>query len=295
MNTPKIVCHKANHESHSHPPNTLEAVQACLAAKVDWIEVDVQALQDGEDYLMVHDDTLEHETSGSGVVGECSLEEARKLRIKGKPDYAPGLLSNLIPLLQDDQHKPCVQLDFKSFFLFPTDEPLGRFVDMLKPLASQIHVSSPADWQLRKLKQMAPWMDIGFDIEFHFDLRQPDEHYDPRQPPYREGAYGYHDDSLLSMGIIWPEVDYLADRCTVLLNQVPGISTLHVNHHLMAHSLDVGFNWAEAAHARGVALSTWTLDADNPAAVKYAPRLRDAGVDRFTSNTPAALEKMLNP
>lgn len=260
---------------------------------MDWIEIDVQALKDTADFLMVHDSVLENETTGSGDVGECSLEEAKQLRVKDHPEYAPGLLSELIPLLADYSHKPCMQLDFKNLYPFPTDEPIMRFVEMIRPLMGQIHVSSSADWQLRKLKQIAPWIEIGFEIELYFDLRRKDRQYDPNQPPYREGAYGYHDDSLLSLSKIWPEVDYLEDRCTVLLNQVPGISTLYVNHRLMTRSLDVGFNWAEVANAQGITLSTWTLDADNPAAVKNAPRLLDAGAYRFTTNTPVAMTEIL--
>jgi hypothetical protein len=35
------------------------------------------------------------------------------------------------------------------------------------------------------------------------------------------------------------------------------------------------------------------MDVDKPVAVANAPRLRDAGVDLFTSNTPLALGQLL--
>ena len=63
------------------PPNSLEAVQASLEAGARCIEMDVTALADS-DYLLVHDPELESETSGRGLVAECSAEQARGLMIK---------------------------------------------------------------------------------------------------------------------------------------------------------------------------------------------------------------------
>jgi glycerophosphoryl diester phosphodiesterase len=75
---------------------------------------------------------------------------------------------------------------------------------------------------------------------------------------------------------------------------VPRISTFYIDHHLLAQSLDDGFNWAEALHSYGIKLDAWTLDADKPIAAENARRLYNAGVDQFTTNTPAALSTLLN-
>jgi len=128
---------------------------------------------------------------------------------------------------------------------------------------------------------------------FYLDYRYPAEAVDPRVPPFREGAYGYHDDAVLAVAKTWPTAEYLADRCDVLLRQVPEISTLYINHRTLVQSLEDGFNWATACHHANLRLATWTIDVGDEVAVENARRLRAAGVDRFTSNTPQALRNSL--
>lgn len=293
MPVPVIIHHKANRDDHEHPPNTLAAIQACLKAGAEWIEIDIMALRDG-DYLVAHDESLESETTGTGLVAECTVEAARQLRIRENVRYPVALLSDVVDIWRGFDKGTRLQLDLKSVYPFVSDEPLLRLLDLIKPIRDYVHVSSMADWQLRRLKRVAPWLDVGFEIEFHLALRSPDEKVDPRQPPYRQGAYGFHDDSLLSLARVWSDADYLEDRCDVLSNLVPGISTVYVNHRVLARSLELGFNWAEALEANGIAVSAWTVDADDPAAVKNAIPLRDSGVRRFISNTPLALEQILS-
>ncbi|MBL8121101.1 MAG: hypothetical protein JNJ78_26605, partial [Anaerolineae bacterium] len=60
-----------------------------------------------------------------------------------------------------------------------------------------------------------------------------------------------------------------------------------------ARALDDGFDMAAFLHQHNVKLDAWTLDTDKPVAVKNALRLRDVGVDLFTTNTPAAMADVL--
>ena len=60
---PTIVHHMAALDDHSSPPNSLEAIQTNLQAGTGFIEVDINALSQG-DYLLVHENALEAETSG---------------------------------------------------------------------------------------------------------------------------------------------------------------------------------------------------------------------------------------
>jgi glycerophosphoryl diester phosphodiesterase len=71
------------------------------------------------------------------------------------------------------------------------------------------------------------------------------------------------------------------------------VSTFYISHVLLAHSLEDGFNWAEALHQAGIKLDAWTLDADDALAIVNAKRLLAAGVDQFTTNTPRALAALL--
>jgi glycerophosphoryl diester phosphodiesterase len=283
-----VVHHKANHDTSPHPPNTLEAIIHCLDAGADWIEIDVFALADG-DYLVTHDNDLSAETTGSGVVGELPAAQADGLRLKAQPDYRVPLLSAVVDLFASRGALTRLQLDFKSFLPFHDDEPLRRLASLVAPVKDRVLVSSPADWHLRGLRRIDANLALGFDPQFYLARRDPDVEYDPRLPPYREGAYGYHDDALLSLQRSMSTADYVRDRCELLLHQVPGITAVYLDYKLLLASLDDGFNWVDAIGE--VDLFAWTLDV--PAQSEAITRLYEAGVRHFTTDTPAALGALL--
>jgi glycerophosphoryl diester phosphodiesterase len=274
-----------------YPPNSLEAIRACLDQDVAFIEVDITALK-ADDYLLVHDPVLEYETNGRGPVGEATAKSARQLTYKAT-DYAVALLSDVVGAFLDQGGSTRLQLDFKNVLPMTEDEPLRRLIRLIEPLGDRVIVSSGADWHLRRLRKLARWLDLGFDVHFYMDWRGAEESIDPRPPPFQLGAYGYWDDHILARQRYWSTADYLAERCGNLVDSVPGISTFYIDHKLLAQSLDDGFNWAAALHERGVKLDAWTLDMGNPIAEINAQRLLAAGVDQFTSNTPTALRKWL--
>lgn len=287
MNTLKTVHHKAALDGAPHPPNSLPAVAACLDAGADWIEIDVRALAD-EDYLLVHDELLEHETDGAGPVAGCTVARAGALRIKGSHEPTP-LLSDVVALLRAHPNQSHLQIDFKNVTPFADDEPLLRLARIIEPLAERVVVSSVADWQLRRLRRLAPWLHLGFDVQAHLDLGAPDA----ERFPQRLGAYGYLDDHPLGAQRIWSTAQYLEDRFHTLLPLVPRVAAFYVRHTLVARALEDGFEAAAFLHEHGVRLAAWTLDVGNADAERNLPALVAAGVDLFTSNTPRALARRL--
>jgi len=292
---PPVVVHHMAALDGQHAPNTLEAVGACLEAGARVVEVDVAALAD-DDYLLVHDLRLESETTGHGPVGACSAAAARGLsfvRSGGRTDFHVPLLGEVVATFLGRPGPSRLQLDFKNGQPFPTDEPLERLVKLIEPLGRRVLVSSDADWQLRRLRALAPWLDLGLDVHFYLDWRAPGQPVDPRTYPRQLGAYGYWDDHPVASQRHTTPARYLADRCGMLLGLVPDVSTFYVSHALLAQSLDDGFNWATALHERQIKLDAWTLDVDDPIALANAQRLLVAGVDQFTTNTPLALAAAL--
>jgi hypothetical protein len=154
-------------------------------------------------------------------------------------------------------------------------------------------VSSGADWQLRKMRKLAPWLALGFDIMLYIGWEPGGTQRDPRDFPQRLGAYGYYDDHILATRAAMSTADYLADRCECLLGLVKDVSVFYLDYKLIAQSLQDGFNWANPLHANGIRLDAWTMDVTNPMAVEKTAPLMHAGVDLFTSNTPLALGKLL--
>ena len=293
---PPVIVHHMAALDGQYPPNSLESIRVCLEAGAAFIEIDIAALADS-DYLLVHDERLESETTGLGPVGQCSLADSGSLFYKnvdgGASAYHVPRLGEVVQLLLDYPNGSRLQLDYKNVIPFSEPEPLQRLVRLIEPLGDRVIVSTGADWQLRRLRRLAAWLELGFDIHFYIDWRFPEEPVDPRVPPYRQGAYGYWDDHILSMQRLWTTAEYLAERCEMLTTLVPGVTTFYIDHRLLAQSLDDGFNWADALHKAGIKLDAWTLDADNPTAVANAKRLLAAGVDQFTTNTPGELAAIL--
>lgn len=293
MNNPVVVHHMAALDDSPFPPNSLEAIRASLDAGAEWIEIDVTPLS-ADDYLLVHDPALESETSGVGEVMATHPGATASLKIKHRGEitvYRPPLLSEVVAVFAADSGRTRLQIDYKHVYPMHDDEPLRRLVRLIEPLGKRVLVSSGADWHLRRLHKLADWLDLGFDIGFYLDYRpQP---VDPRLPPHRLGDYGYHDDHPLAARRVVPTADYLSLRCDALLAAAPFVSTWYVHYLLLARCLDDGFNMAEWLHGEGIRLDAWTLDVGKPAA-DYVVRLRDSGVDQFTTNTPRALAGVLN-
>lgn len=70
------------------PENTLEAFELAVSQKADGVELDVQLTKDGE-LAVVHDETLERVSNGSGFVKDYTLAELKALNFdKTHPEFA---------------------------------------------------------------------------------------------------------------------------------------------------------------------------------------------------------------
>ena len=69
-----------------YPENTMLAFKKAIEAGADGIEFDVHLSKDGE-IVIIHDETLERTTDGSGLVGEKTLDQLKNLNAsKNYPD-----------------------------------------------------------------------------------------------------------------------------------------------------------------------------------------------------------------
>ena len=73
---PRLFAHRG--ASGDFPENTLDAFRAGLRAGADRLELDVHASADGE-VVVIHDDTVERTTNGTGAVRELALAALRRL------------------------------------------------------------------------------------------------------------------------------------------------------------------------------------------------------------------------
>lgn len=87
--TPPVVVISHRGEHLHHPENTLPAFRAAFDAGADFIEVDVRTTSDGKLVLM-HNDTVDARTNGSGAVKDMTVEQIRELDAGAKtgPEFA---------------------------------------------------------------------------------------------------------------------------------------------------------------------------------------------------------------
>lgn len=91
-----VAAHRGQPDQ-SAAENAMSSFRASLAAGVPFLEIDVATTRDGVLVLM-HDDTLDRTTTGSGAVTERTWAELQAVRIK-RPDGA--VLEDRVPRLDD--------------------------------------------------------------------------------------------------------------------------------------------------------------------------------------------------
>lgn len=92
----RVVAHRGN--SWVAPQNTLAAFEAAARAGADVIELDVQLTSDGH-VVVIHDETLDATTSGTGWVRDTPLADVRALDAGAW--FAPAYAGQRVPLLTE--------------------------------------------------------------------------------------------------------------------------------------------------------------------------------------------------
>lgn len=118
----KIWAHRGS--SGFAPENTLPAFEVAKALEVDGIELDVQLTKDGE-IVVIHDETIDRTSDGTGYVKDYTLEELRKFNFaSGKPSFGFVQISTLrevYELFQDTDY--VINVELKTGII-PYDEEM---------------------------------------------------------------------------------------------------------------------------------------------------------------------------
>ena len=293
MGPPVQLIHHGANRGRDLPQNSLGALRRCLQAGARIVEIDIIALADGE-FVLLHDATLEDATTGRGRVARHTSAELAGLRLlwRGRPSEEPiGLLADALELLTAYPDTAELQLDLKA------DDPLpvpllARLAAQLRPVRERVRVTSGADWALARLRALDPDLPVGFDPGWYLDHRPGP--YDPPEPPFSIGAFGYYDDHPLAHARWGSPAEYLAVRAECLLRQAPtGSRVWYLHGRLLERSLADGFDWIAWLHRHGIEVDVWTLDVDGPGHLQGARRLVGLGVDRITTNDAPALAARL--
>ena len=94
--TPLIEAHRG--DSSNAPENTLPAFERAIRLAVPWIELDVHPAKDGTP-MVIHDDTVDRTTNGSGAVCDLTVDEL--LHLDAGSAFSPAYAAEKIPRLID--------------------------------------------------------------------------------------------------------------------------------------------------------------------------------------------------
>lgn len=278
----------------AHPPNSVSALREVLAGGAEAIEFDVHAIADGH-YLLIHDDTLDRETTGTGKVAHSTAASVHALHLRGS-DEAPALLEDFVPLLAAHRRQLKVQVDLKDAFPLSAEEG-GGFLRAIAPLSTNTHLSvvvgCMGDWNLRTLRRLDPTLAVGLDILLYLDVPVPEF---PRLP-LRVNVYGYLDDHPLGYAPTLQVSDYLVDRLESVFTLVPEAREVYLRAEFILKAIADGVNPIDVVRRKlgaGVLVDAWTLNADQARAGETLHSLLRAGVDQITTDSAQQLETLLS-
>ena len=166
-----IIAHRG--ASHAAPENTLAAIGKAMEFGSDYAELDVCQTKDGEIVLM-HDETLERTTNGTGEIWNITLKELKQLdagswfgeEFKGEP------IPSLLEVIQSVRGKMKLNIEVKVFRNEP--EIARKIVDIIRSEAfeKECIVTSFDRKTVENVKHIAPDIKTGFifDEEYPPDI-----------------------------------------------------------------------------------------------------------------------------
>jgi glycerophosphoryl diester phosphodiesterase len=264
-------------------PNSMEALGEVLEGGAAVIEIDVRLAADGR-FVLLHDSTLERETSGVGPVDRIGSEDFRALRLRGS-DSRGITFDDAVERLLRVERPLKLQIDLKEARPL-SDAAIDTLLQGIGRLEAnpglRVVVGCLADWNLRALRRVQPDLAVGLDFAFHLDAVVDEL---PRLPT-RVGAYGYLDDHPLAYERVWDVARYLEDRFAAMIAQVPGAAEYYLRKELLARALADGFDPIAYLHRHrpGCLVDVWTIDPDTPEREAALFQALAAGCDQITTN-----------
>jgi len=237
------------------PENTLGAFKKAVQLGVDMVECDVHLSQDGE-LVVMHDPDLTRTTDGKGLISDYPLAELKKLNAAAKfgggtwPAVEP--IPTLGEVLDAVKGKAGVQIEIK------VPKFRGRYPGIEQKVIDAVKSRGMADQVLI----------ISFDFPTLVDVKKLDPHI-------QTGALT---DASWMLARANKSPEEIVDEI---------VKSTGADYYLPAAG-GVTEALIKAAHARGLKIGTWTVDA--PADME---RLAKQGIDGITTNKPDELKRVL--
>lgn len=158
---PMIFAHRG--ASAHAPENTIAAFQLAVQQGADGIELDVTLCANGR-VVVIHDETVDRTTLGSGRVREMFLHELRCLDAGSHFDVA--FRGEPIPTLEQVfdavGHKTFINIELKNL-RSPFDNLPDKVAALVRRhnVAGRVLFSSFIPWSLRRIRRLLPEVPVG--------------------------------------------------------------------------------------------------------------------------------------
>lgn len=269
-------CHSAT-LSGRHVPNSLQAVDECVTARVPRLEIDVRFLSD-DAMLVFHDGRLEHETTGIGRVDTLDRAAVAPLRYRQDERVRLCFLEDVVDRMRGTS--TVLQVDLK--LMRPITQVRARALEAaLEPLRRHVLVGSQAHWNLRHLRGLPLALDPT--LQWHSERGR---HGNPL--PRTLGLHGLWDDSPLATNPRVPPAEYIESRVDDIRGLLPAAVEWMVDIATIEHVAHLGVGLGELLGRYGVSLAGWTLRSGEPDMARLLGHLYRAGVRTVITDVPQA-------
>jgi glycerophosphoryl diester phosphodiesterase len=241
----------------------IEGMQAGASVEVDLV------VQADSGFAVLHDITLERETTGHGPVRETPAAVLRELQLRGNDGQPIAdrvmLLEDLAALIARDGAHPeaLLQLDFKEDAAALAPEAVRNFATALRPVAGHFMLSSGDAAAVAMLAGAVPGLHVGYD-------------------PCHDGAIERLTASRDYSGFV---------RAAVAAS--PAAELVYLAWQIVLEADRDGFDMIGAFHEAGRRVDAYTirqLDADTRPRVE---RLLELKVDQITTDDPEGMAAAL--
>ncbi|MBO9590310.1 glycerophosphodiester phosphodiesterase family protein [Devosia sp.] len=243
----------------------LEAMRLGASVEVDLV------IHADHGCAILHNFSLEEETTGSGLVRQTPAAVLRELHLRGTDGQPIAdkvmLLEDLCALLAQNQPHPdaLLQLDFKEDSAALTPEVVANFGTTVGPVARSLILSGGDFDAISLLANSAPNLRTG---------------YDP--------CYG---ESLARLKATGDFKTFIDDA----LKTAPDAEMIYLAYDIVLEADAAGFDIVAPIHASGRRIDAWTIRTVDDTTIPKVRRLLALKVDQITTDDPeglkAALEK----
>lgn len=219
---------------------------------------------------VLHDKTLDRETTGRGLVRDASADTIRALNLRGN-DNAPlpdrvMLLEDICDLLVRNPPHPeaLLQLDFKEDLAALDPLTVENFAASVGPVAAHMIVSGGDANAISLLASSTQKLKLG---------------YDPS------------DEARFKAAIAHGNIQTFVDDAVAAL---PGTDLIYLHWEIVTRSADAGFDIVGAFHQAGKRIDAWTIRDVNSSTLPQVNRLLQLKVDQITTDDPEGLAAALS-